>query len=499
MKTVNDLYNEGNAARDRGDLQEAFNIFNQCVAAAPNEPSFRLHLSIVAYQMAAASDPLRELAYHHANQAVQISPDVVTHWIALGEISLNCFKFLESIAAYQKAVEMDPNNAKVLSVLGYAYARIGKGKESKECYERAVAINPELGDAHFLLSCMYEGADYNPAAQAFHGERGFQAANPTNNAVEACWNAAHGYLAMGDYAKGWTYFEARMKPNVTNRGQVLSPQRFKKPMFLTLKDNIVSTHTNCRVLVSHEMGLGDCFMFLRFIPMLKEKYNLEIIFECMPTIMDLARYNLPGITVIEYGHANEEDFDYHLPMMSLPLACGIDAPPWNGPYIKAEPYKVDEWRDRLNLSRPLLNLGLCWYGGARNYNSSNYETDRKRSLSYDRLAPLLALPVNFVSLQPGDKDFPSPEIKTFSDTAAIIELLDGVVSVDTAVANLAGAMGKTTWLMNRYDTCWRWSEHLQRPWYPTVQDVRQKSHGDWDPVIQHLVAELGMASDKVSY
>ena len=475
-----DKYAQALEAHKKKDIQTAFNLLTQCVQEQPNNPTYRLNLGLVCYEMASASDPIREMAFFNVQEAAKLAPDHRTAWVAFAEVALNCNKFNEAIAAYEKAVAMDGNDANAWAVLGFAYARIGKEARARDCYQRAVEIDPEFGKAHFLLSMMYTAGDYNPEEMAYHAEKAFTAKKPTNMEVEAMWNAALSNLAIGDYDKGWGYFEARLKHHTMNKGEMLPQERYpNRELWCRQRD--------CRVLVQHEMGLGDCFLFMRMIPILKERYNLEVTFECMPQLLNLVAYNLPGIKVVSFGSVKEEDFDYQLPMMSLPLALEITEPVWNGAYIKAEQHKVDEWREKLGLAAGVKNLGICWAGGQRNYNAGNYDEDKKRSLSYEQIKPLLDGGVNWVSLQVGSKEFPAhKDIKDFSDTAAIIELLDGVVSVDTSVANLAGGMGKKTWLMNRYDTCWRWSRYLKTPWFPSVIDVRQPTHGDWDNVIERI-------------
>lgn len=491
--TVNDLYRIAMDAKQRGDLQTAFNNLMMCVQALPQETTFRLNLAAVCLDMAKPCEQLYEIAYGQACEAARLKPDLVGHWLALAEVALNCQKFAESVAAFEKVTTMDPENSKAWGLLGFAHARLGRGKEAKKCYERAVEIDPENGTVHFLLSCMFVNEDYNPKRQAFHGQRGHTCEKPSTYPIESEWNAAHGMLGAGDYENGWKAFEARLKRNATNQGQLLQVDRFKKPMWDQQRD--------CSVLVSHEMGLGDCFLFMRFLPLFRDKFNLKVIFECMPPIMTLAASNLPGIEVIEFGTASEHNFDYHLPIMSLPYVMGTtnDSVPWDGPYIKADPEKIEEWKEKIPFNSEKMNIGICWYGGARADNSSAYETDKKRSLTFDQIQPILAVPVNFISLQTDTDLLPNVGLKSFADTAAVMHLLDGVVTVDTAVANLAGAMGKTTWLMNRYDTCWRWSEYLSTPWFPTIIDIRQRAHGEWQPVIDQVVNSLGIYSDKSSY
>lgn len=478
------LYTQAMEAKSKGDLQTAFNLLQQCVQISPNEVSYRLHLALVCYEMSKSSEVLREMACFNLNELVKIAPGFVSNWIALAEISLNCNKVNESIAAYEKAVIMEPNNAKTWSTLGFAYTKVGNAKDAKRCFERALSLDPELGIAHFLMTTVLVDDLVDNHKKAFHGERGFQCEKPASYAVESCWNSALGYLNIGDYEKGWNYFEARLRRNTSNHGQILPQDRFTKPLWKRQKD--------CRVLISHEMGFGDCFLMMRYLPIIKEQFNVDVQFECMPNVIELAQYNLPGIQCLLYGQADEASFDYHLPMMSLPLACGTtrETIPWDGPYIKALPTKIEEFRQKLNLKIDQLNIGICWCAGIRNFNATNYADGIRKSLAFDDIKPLLDTGVHFVSLQPESDELPNPGIKDFSDTAAIIELMDGIISVDTSVANLAGSMGKKTWVMNRVDSCWRYSKDIETPWYPTVIDVRQNKTHEWFPVVTKLAFEL---------
>ena len=261
-------------------------------------------------------------------------------------------------------------------------------------------------------------------------------------------------------------------------------ERFGKPLWDKQRD--------CRLLVSQEMGFGDVFMFTRFLPIIKERYNLELQFECMSPVYEIMQTSFPEVKCVLYGQADELTFDYQLPMMSLPFVLDLrnDNVPWDGPYLKVEQSKIDRWKEKLNLPTDKLNIGVCWAGGSRNHNASNFDIDRKRSLSFEQIKPLLECDANFVSLQVDSDSMPKLGIKDFADTAAVIELLDGVVTVDTSVANLAGALGKKVYLMNRYDACWRWARELKTPWFPTVEEYRQLEHGKWGPVIHAIAMDL---------
>ena len=189
------------------------------------------------------------------------------------------------------------------------------------------------------------------------------------------------------------------------------------------------------------------------------------------------------------------EFDYHLPIMSLPYVCKTraDTVPWDGPYLRPEPHKIDEWSCFWPLNEPgIPRIGICWSTGVNAYNPHNYDVHKKKSVPFGLIKPILDVPgVAYVSLQTGDEseDMPNPGIKTFSDTAAILHHLDGVITVDTALANLAGAMGSNIWLMDRFDNDWRW-DNIESPWYPTARIFRQKKLGDWQPVVAAIRRDL---------
>jgi hypothetical protein len=197
------------------------------------------------------------------------------------------------------------------------------------------------------------------------------------------------------------------------------------------------------------------------------------------------------------------DFDSHCPMLSLPLALGTTRAtiPAAIPYLHADDAQVAAWNKRLAASGgPELRVGLVWAGNPRLHMPAAAAIDRRRSVPAELLMPLAGLSgLRFFSLQKGGPAAPAgfpltdvmAEMADFADTAALVATLDLVISVDTAVAHLAAALGKPVWLLNRFDTCWRWLRHREdSPWYPTVRLFRQPQPGDWDSVIEKVKGEL---------
>jgi Glycosyltransferase family 9 (heptosyltransferase) len=196
-------------------------------------------------------------------------------------------------------------------------------------------------------------------------------------------------------------------------------------------------------------------------------------------------------------------FDLHSPLLSLPRAFGtrLETIPSEVPYLRAEALAAANWRTRLDqIAGRCPKIGIVWAGRPYNHSSGQMAMDRRRSMSPERLTPLFDIPgLKFFSLQKSGPSAPAAfplidlmnEVDDFADTAALITNLDLVISVDTAVAHLAAALGKQVWLMNRFDSCWRWlEERKDSPWYPTLRIYRQSRPGEWDPVINQIGCDL---------
>jgi hypothetical protein len=247
-----------------------------------------------------------------------------------------------------------------------------------------------------------------------------------------------------------------------------------------------------------EQGLGDTFQFVRFAPLLARR-GARVILEVQPS-QKTSLASVEGIAGIFSVGETLPDFDLHCPMMSLPLAFGTELAtvPAEIPYIRVPPDRVPKWRARLGESRS-LRVGIAWAGSATHTNNRN------RSIALSRFASLFSAPnVEFVTLQkdlgPGEADMlrlhPNvttlgEELSDFADTAALISLLDLVVSVDTSVVHLAGAIGRPFWLLVPFAPDFRWLlEREDSPWYPTARLFRQAGVNDWEGVLERVRGEL---------
>jgi tetratricopeptide (TPR) repeat protein len=338
-----------------------------------------------------------------------------------------------AIAGFQRLLQENPRDAQAHTDLGNVYRELGRHRDAIESFGRAIDCNPELAEAHFARSLEL--------------------------------------LACGEYEEGWREYEWRWRVKALN-----TPLRaFPQPLWKGERRDTVLLHA--------EQGFGDTLLAARYIPLVAERCK-AVVLDCQPQLRRLLR------------GADEPlpRFDAHLPLMSLPRIFGTT---WMGPYIRPA-----STADALSPS-PGPNIGLVWAGEPRQGD------DRKRSVTLEMLAPLGETPgVTFYSLQKGAGAAQAasppkgmrfvdlaPRIRDFADTAAFIAQLDLVVTVDTSVANLAGAMGKPTWVLLSTVPDWRYRlEGETTPWYPSMRLFRQASDGDWAGAIARLAQALRTTS-----
>jgi hypothetical protein len=237
-----------------------------------------------------------------------------------------------------------------------------------------------------------------------------------------------------------------------------------------------------RLLIWAEQGLGDTLQFARYARLLA-RAGADVVLEVQPSLERLVRESLPDVEVIAYGQSIP-DHDAQVPLLSLPLILGtrLGSIPADVPYLSADPERVRAWAERLGPPGGMRRVGLVWAG------NREHKNDRRRSLEPDLLRPLAELPsIEWLRVQPGATPRPplemvdrTAELADFADTAALLMQLDLVITVDTSVAHLAGALGRPVWIMLPYEPDWRWLlERTESPWYPTARLFRQARPGDW--------------------
>jgi tetratricopeptide (TPR) repeat protein len=433
-----------------------------------------------------------EEAVAACDRALTLQPDFAEAHSNRGNALHELGRFDEALAACDRAVVLRPDFAAAHCNRGNALQELARFDDAVAAYDRALVLQPDFADAHYNRGNALGALKRSEAALA-----GFaRAVELRPDFADAHFNEALCRLVAGDLARGWEKYEWRWQTT-----QIGDAKRvFDRPLWLDTQDIAGKT-----ILLHAEQGMGDTIQFCRYVPLVAER-GARVILEVPAPLHELMRSLGGGARIVTMGEALP-DFDVHCPLLSLPLAfrTTLDTIPARTPYLYAAADKARVWRDRFG-SHDRPRVGLVWAGNPRKELPGAHRIDRRRSMAFDRLAPLFAITDSeFYSLQKGDaavaqlRASPSRErvvdwtddLHDFSDTAALIENLDLVIAVDTSVAHLAGALGKPFWLLNRDDTCWRWlRDRDDSPWYPTARQFRQDDGRDWDNVIARVQAAL---------
>jgi tetratricopeptide (TPR) repeat protein len=438
--------NLGVALRTAGELDEAVKAFGKSLAIMPDfaEASYNLGNALAdLHQPDRATEAYR--------RALQLRPVFPEAWDNLGNALRDAGKLAEAIEAYRKAIAQSPNFAQAWSNLGYALTAIGDRESAREACQRAIALDPNLAEAHSNLAVVQ--------------------------------------LALGNLETGFAEYEWRWRVK-----HFTSPVRnFNKPLW-------DGSALNGRTILLHaEQGLGDAIQFVRYANLVGER-GREVVIECHPELTTLIRGSSPRSTVIARGESLPA-FDVQCPLLSLPFVfrTRLATIPTSVPYLRADDRIASIWKSRLAVENNTRRVGLVWAG------SKTHRNDRNRSIALSMLGALAnTAGVTFVSLQKGyaadqAKSAPpgmrlmdySDEIRDFADTAGLIANLDLLITVDTSVAHLAGALGKPVWVMLPFAPDWRWMiDRDDSPWYPTMRLFRQRSMGHWADVIERVSQAL---------
>lgn len=389
--------------------------------------------------------------------------------------------------------------ATLLYNLGIALQMGDRLLEAANAYRLAALLNPMHSETRNNLStCLNAHGDLKGAIEVL---REAIALNPHNHAAHS--NLGHCLLTAGCFPEGWRYYEYRWATLPGGDGSIgINPADLQIQRWLGQAPTAGE-----RLLVLNEQGLGDVLQFCRYLPMALTRFA-AVGFVCPPPLRRLLGDSLcsrnPNLTLLEDVPGTSLEWDWYCPLLSLPMAFNtqLDTIPATLPYLHADSQLSRKWAARITAlqSGSLPRIGVVWAGG-----HSGTVLDHRRSLAADAIAPLLAWPhAHWISLQKAENaekrlshaQYPNvidwmDEVQDFADTAALIDTLDLVISVDTSVAHLAGAMGKRVWLLNRYAGCWRWLRNRDdSPWYPGMRLFTQRTRGDWAEVLQRVLGAL---------
>jgi tetratricopeptide (TPR) repeat protein len=394
----------------------------------------------------------------------------------------------DAVDAYRKLLPRLGGNPSVLANFGEALRRYGALDEAESVLRRAVALAPGKRNCHLNLGMTLQDLGRLEEAVAAYEE----ALRIDPDYAEARWNLSHVLLHTGAYERGWALYESRwgMERSRADRRHMDRPRWGGE----TLADGTL--------LLWAEQGLGDTLQFVRYAEIARQRVR-RVVLQVQAPLASLCR-SVAGVDQVIVDREPPPAFDAQLPLLSLPRVLGTTLAdiPRNVPYVSPDPGKLAYWRSRLE--RRALNVGLTWSSKARGADDEAFRDSILRSVTLSQLAPLATRGVAFYSLQKGPAAVEagqpplrmslhdwSDELRDFSDTAALAAALDLVISVDTAVAHVAGALAVPVWVLLRRTVNWRWLRGEDTtPWYPTMRLFRQEEAADWRPVIGRVAAAL---------
>jgi tetratricopeptide (TPR) repeat protein len=404
----------------------------------------------------------------------------------------------EALDCCDQAMRLMPEHWAAQFRRGVALAKLGRLAEAESCLTRAVELNPGNPAVHTDLGNLYGAQGRQELAQASIA----RALDLEPDYADARWNMALLKLRQGELPGGWDLYEERFTMDARSG----HPMRFRERRW-TGRESLQGK----RILIWCEQGLGDILHFCRYAPLVRD-LGADVTLEVWPRLKTLLAGQFTGLRVIGHDEAHP-DFDYQCPLLSLPgaLRTEVATIPAGVPYLKADRASVERWSRRLP-ARPALRVGIMWQGGLAN--ERNWASGRSWSLA--ALEPLSRQPgVSLVSLQigPGAEQLSTAGFAdgilsfgaeldagpdAFVDTAAILMSLDLLISCDTSVVHLAGALGVPVWVALHLTSEWRWfRDRADTPWYPTMRLFRQRAAGDWGTVVGEMCRALeGLCSSR---
>ena len=510
---VDAAYNRGLTLQELRRFDEAIETYNQILIKNPAHADALNNRGIALRELNRFDEAIASY-----NQALNIKPDFAEAFNNRGNTLKELKRFEEALENYNQAIQCKSNYAEAFFNRGIVLKQIKKFNEALECFDQAVCIKPDYAEAFSnkgltlqemkcfdeALNCYNKALFFKPNySDAFNDkgnilkELGYfeealknydQALTASPNNINAIWNKSLLLILIGKYSEGWSLYESRLVKEDTGHLYYKLPQLSWRGTD-DLKDKTL--------LIYGEQGLGDVIQFVRYLKKINE-HGIKTILEVPKTLVSIISTLDVPLTLIEKG-LKLPDFDAHCPLLSLPYVfkTTVDTIPNSIPYLFSNQEKVFKWKEQLgSLNRK--RVGLVWSG------SSKHNNDHNRSIQLELFSDILKLPFEWHSLQKeyrdSDKEFLSSntqihqhdvQLSDFSDTAALIDCMDLVISVDTSVAHLAGALGKEVWILLPHVPDYRWMlNRNDSPWYPTAKLFRQDSSKNWGGVLNQIKQKL---------
>lgn len=475
----------GVIACQTNNLPKGLELIGQAIALNPENPVFysnqgNTFQALMQFESAIAS----------YNQAITLNPDYAEAYNNRGSAFQKIKQFDNAIENYNRTISLKPDYADAYYNRGSALQELKRFAEAVRSYDRAIALNPDFTDAYYNRgNALKELKLLEDAVKSYDQAI---ALNPDH--AEAYLNKSLTFLLGGDYDNGWALYEWRWKQE---KSPSIQKRNFTQPLWIGKESLIDKT-----IVLHSEQGFGDTIQFCRYSKSVAE-LGARVIMEVEQPLVRLLQ-DLPGVSDVLAKGSSIPPFDYHCPLLTLPLVfrTNIQSIPYAEKYLRSNTSKRSYWASKLgDIKKPLV--GLVWSGSPMNKNDNN------RSIFLAELIQNLPSYCQYISLQKEVKDIDKKtlernssirhfgdELNDFADTAALCELMDIVISVDTAIAHLSGALGKETWVLLPFSPDWRWLlDRNDSPWYRSVKLYRQPAIGDWDSVLSDVSDELAKIND----
>jgi tetratricopeptide (TPR) repeat protein len=507
-------FNLGNAYAEKGQLDEALTCFLK--AAEMNPELFEAYNNIgnifmgrkqfkegiMYYKKALTLNPdLVDTYYNLADafvetqqideaiacyqEILQLDPSIAMSYFHIGNLLQEKGRYDEAVHYYKKAIEIGPTNAEVYNNLGTAAYQKGFIEESITYYQKALVLNPDYAVAYSNIGIALHNKGKLDEAFTLY-QKALQI-NP--DIADAHLNTSLIHLSKGNFKEGWKEFEWRWR----TKEFVPQQRNFSQPLW---DGSDIAGKT---ILLHAEQGFGDTIQFVRYVPLVAQR-RAKVILECLKELKSLIQ-TVNGIHQVVVRGEPLPEFDLQCPLLRLPLVFNttLESIPTKIPYVFVDPELGRNWGNKVQDDNSKLKIGITWYGNPKHIHDRNRSCLLETFLPFSKVKDILFYSLQKERSSMEAKDRPegmklfdyTKEIYDFSDTAALIENLDLIISVDTAVAHLAGALGKPVWTLLPFVPDWRWLlDREDSPWYPTMRLFRQQTQGDWRPVIARVLAEL---------
>ena len=478
-----EYFQAGLACFNAGDYESAKLALLEAYKMMPTRPSILANLSATLLHLKEW-----EAAKNICNELLIIAPDDAIGWLNLGVCTAHENNHHLAIEHFSKCLEIDPNSIAAWSNKAHSHQEQEEFESADHSYQKALGLNPYYEDALIGKgNLLNELKRYDDAIKQFDAAI---TVNPNNHLAK--WNKALSLLSLGKFEAGWPLFESRWH----TAGMMEYKSNLQTPLWLGLESLEGKT-----IYIHAEQGFGDTIQFCRYLPLLEKEKGARVIFGAPKSLTQLMKSLSPTIKVVDQKNFLEnqnEKIDFHCPIMSLALAFGtnLNNIPISRSYLAADPTKMLMWAQKLKTSdsrHTPLKIGLTWRGSGKYANKPSEKRNIPFSLIADLVVECTSDAIEFHAIQTEfgpDTAFKEPcldglimhtnELTDFSDTAAVISQLDLVISVDTACAHLAGALGIPTFLLLPDPPDFMSLTECDRsPWYPNTHLLRQDKRGDW--------------------